>query len=141
MRSLQKEQIHSSNNSPKEFSANKKWQKKGRHKKTKESQSSQVQHTQHSPHKNSLSAKPLTKYVKDNEQIPNAGNKNQKQRLKSSRSQNSPTEPLVKVRTHAALYKNPEEFSSNWKKLLKVCSVVNGVLFAFALLFLFICVT
>ncbi len=26
----------------------------------------------------------------------------------------------VKVQTHAALYRNPEEFSSNWKELMKV---------------------
>ena len=134
-RQEKEEQIHSSNSSPKEFSANKKWQKKGKHKKIKEIRSSPVQHSQNGPHKNSLSAKPLTK---NNVQIPNGRTEKRKKKLKKNRSQNSPTEPLIKVHTHAALYKNPEEFSSNWKKFLKVCSVVGGVLLAFAFPFLFI---
>ena len=115
------QQVHDSNNPPKEFSINKKWKKKGKQKIIKVSLSSQDQHIQNGAHKNSLSAKTLTKNVNYDKRVPNARNENRKKKLKMDKSQNSPAEPLIKVQTHAALYKNPEEFSSNWKKLLKVC--------------------
>ena len=115
------QQVRDSNNSPKEFGINKKWQKKGKHKIIKVSQRSQDQHIQNGAHKNSLPTKSLTKNVNDDKQVPNARDENRKKRLKVGKSQNSPAEPLIKVQTHAALYKKPEEFSSNWKKLLKVC--------------------
>ena len=114
----EKEQVHdrSGIDSSKEFSINKKWQKKGKHRKIKFSQSSQDQHSQNGAHKNSLSAKTLTKNVEDDGQEGNG-----KKILKRGKSQNSPAVPLTKVQTHPALYKKPEEISSNWKKLLKVC--------------------
>ena len=46
--------------------------------------------------------------------------RSQKRKLKTSKNENIPSKPVMKVQTHAALYKNPEHFSSNWKKLWKV---------------------
>ena len=57
-----------------------------------------------------------------NKQTPNAKWRKPKKKIEKDKNENESTGTTVKVQTHAALYRNPEEFSSNWKKLMQVYS-------------------
>ena len=49
-----------------------------------------------------------------------SSSKLKKHKKKGREKQTKPTETKIKVHTHAALYRNPQDFSSNWKKLQQV---------------------